>query len=98
MTAGPVSPWPTGEAVPAGRCQPSFTLLAEILVDRLVVAALSHRLRRIDSPLSIGAVLRRTRFPAGGIALALGLTGFLLQRWNPAIDSIGDVLRLFGRR
>jgi len=28
---------------------------------------------------------------------ALGLTGYLLQRWNPAIDSIGDVLALFGR-
>lgn len=72
-------------------------LLAEVLVDGLVVAALSHRLKRIDSPSWVGAVLRRTWLPATGVALTLGLTGYLLQRFDPAIDSIGDVVALFGR-
>jgi hypothetical protein len=71
-------------------------LLAEILVDGLVVAALSHRLRRIEGPSWIGGVVRRTWFPAAGTAAALGLAGYLLQRFDPEIDSIGDAVRLFG--
>jgi len=71
-------------------------LLSEILVDGLVVAALSHRLKTIEGPTWIRSVVRRTWFPATGVALALGGTGYLLQRLDPTIDSIGDVARLFG--
>ena len=71
-------------------------LFAEVLVDGLVVAALSHRLRRIEGPSWIGGVARRTWLPAAGTAAALGLAGYLLQRLDPEIDSIGDIFRLFG--
>lgn len=71
-------------------------LLAEVLVDGLVVAALSHRLRRIEGPSWIGGVVRRTWLPATGTAAALGLAGYLLQHFDPEIDSIGGVFRLFG--
>lgn len=70
-------------------------LLAELLVDGLVVAALSHRLHRIESPSWTRGVLRRTWLPAAGIALLLGFTGYVFQRLDPAIDSIGDIVSMF---
>lgn len=70
-------------------------LLAELLVDGLVVAALSHRLHRIDSPSWTRGVLRRTWLPAAGMALLLGFTGYVFQRLDPSIRSIGDIVSMF---
>jgi len=67
-------------------------LLAELLLDALLVAGLWRRYNRLGEPAARGGALRVIWAPALLVVLALSAAGYVLQRIDPAADSIGDVL------
>jgi hypothetical protein len=72
------------------------TLLAEILLDGLLVAGIWRRFKRTeedDNPL--GAAFRITRIPALLVICVLTIVGYLFEFMSPTAQSIGDVFRSF---
>jgi len=70
------------------------TLLAEALLDCMLMAGLWHRMKREGIVPGMSGAFRATRLPAAIVIACLGLSGFLLQVIVPTARSIGDVLRL----
>lgn len=68
-------------------------LLAEVLLDGLLVAGLWNRLQHQASTDSKKGVLRITWLPATIVIIGLGIIGFLLEKIEPAANSIGDLIR-----
>jgi len=64
-------------------------LLAEVLVDGLVIAALYRRLRQPQPYGWLAGAIRRTCVPALLVALLLSVSGALLHRAAPEARSIG---------
>ncbi|HSG38126.1 MAG TPA: hypothetical protein VLE27_00690, partial [Thermoanaerobaculia bacterium] len=69
-------------------------LLAEVLVDGLIMTGLYRRLRKTEEPTHwlLGAV-RRTWVPALAVATLFSLAGHLLQQAVPEARSIGPAVR-----
>lgn len=67
-------------------------LLAELVVDGIVIGGLYTRVRRIDGDW-LRAAIRRTWIPALLLAALLGLVGYGIQSAMPGARSIGDVWR-----
>jgi hypothetical protein len=69
-------------------------LLAEVLVDGLILTGLYRRLRKTDEPEHwvLGAV-RRTWIPALAVAVLFSFAGHLLQKAVPEARSIGPALK-----
>jgi hypothetical protein len=68
-------------------------LLAEILVDGLLVAGLYKRVKNIEQRHWLKTALRRTALPALLVALFFTLAGWALQKAAPEAQSIGEVWR-----
>jgi len=66
-------------------------LLAEILVDGVLLAGLYKRVKRIEQRYWLRSALRRTLTPAVLTAALFTAGGYLMQRAVPAALSIGDV-------
>jgi hypothetical protein len=64
-------------------------LLAEVLVDGLVMTALYKRLRQPQPTNWLASAVRRTWIPALAVALLLSAAGWLLQRAVPDARSLG---------
>lgn len=73
-------------------------LLAEILVDAMIMAGVYHQLRVTDRRTWLTGALRRTWIPALSLALCLGLAGWALQQVTPEAHSIGPVVRHLASR
>jgi hypothetical protein len=69
-------------------------LLAEVLVDVLLVSGLYHRLRRIESEHWLNAAVRKTWLPIAVVAVIFTVGGFAMQKMVPQADSIGDIIAL----
>ncbi|HEY9420995.1 MAG TPA: hypothetical protein VIW92_06255 [Thermoanaerobaculia bacterium] len=69
-------------------------LLAEVLVDGLIMTGLYRRLRKTEEPTHwlLGAV-RRTWIPALAVAILFSFAGHLLQKAVPEARSIGPALK-----
>jgi hypothetical protein len=67
-------------------------LLAEILVDGLLVGGLYKRLKGAGQRNWLGTAVRKTLLPALVVALLFSVAGYLFQRAVPKANSIGDVL------
>jgi hypothetical protein len=72
-------------------------LLAEVLLDALVVAGLWHRISNRGAVESIGGALRTTWIPAVIVIIGLGILGFLLEKIEPSAKSIGDLIRFVAK-
>lgn len=68
-------------------------LMAEILVDAMIMAGVYRHLRVTDRRTWLRGALRRTWIPALSLALCLGLLGWALQQVTPEARSIGPVVR-----
>ena len=68
-------------------------LLAEILVDGVLVAGLYKRVKGIEQRHWLRAAVRRTLLPALLVALFFGVAGYALQSAVPEARKIGDVWR-----
>jgi hypothetical protein len=68
-------------------------LLAELVVDGIVIGGLYRAARRIDEGEWLQTALRRTWIPALLLALLLGAVGWGIQRELPWARSLGDVWR-----
>jgi hypothetical protein len=68
-------------------------LIAEVIVDGLLVAGLWHRFRRYGETSSLGGAVRATMLPAIIVFVCLAIIGFFLQMIKPGADSIGDLFR-----
>ncbi len=68
-------------------------ILAEALLDAMLMAGLWRRLSRYGATQSLAGALRATYAPAAAVIVALGVAGLVLQLIVPGADSIGDVLR-----
>ena len=66
-------------------------LLAEALLDALLMAGLYHRFMTQGSVQTMGGALRSTIMPAVIVIASLALIGFLLHVIDPSARSIGDV-------
>ena len=66
-------------------------LLAEILVDGVLVVSLYRRVKRIEQRHWLRAAIRRTILPAAIVLIFFGVAGYLLQRAVPTAQTIGDV-------
>ncbi len=66
-------------------------LLAEILVDGVLVAGLYRKLKGIEQRHWLRAAVRRTILPALIAALLFSIAGYALQRAAPKARSIGEV-------
>lgn len=66
-------------------------LLAEILVDGVLVAGLYRKLKGIEQRHWLRAAVRKTILPALIAALLFSLAGYALQRAAPKARSIGEV-------
>lgn len=69
-------------------------LLAELVVDGIVVAGLYRRVREIDDARWLRTAVRKTWIPALVAALLLGAVGYGVQRALPEARSVGDVWRV----
>jgi hypothetical protein len=67
-------------------------LLAEVLLDVVLVSGLYLRLRTLEPGWWLDTAVRRTWIPAVVVALVLAATGFVVQTFVPEVDSIGDVM------
>ncbi len=72
-------------------------LLAEILIDAMIVGGLTHRLRGIETSHWTVGVLRRTWLPVASLAVLLAATGWIMQVWVPEAASIGDFIEAIRR-
>jgi len=68
-------------------------LLAEILLDGVLLAGLYKRLKTIEHTHWLRSALRRTAVPAAVIVVFFTIAGFAMQRAAPEARSIGEVLR-----
>ncbi|MGH9961117.1 MAG: hypothetical protein ACREBC_29015 [Pyrinomonadaceae bacterium] len=68
-------------------------LLAEILVDGILVASLYKRVKGIERRHWLRAAVRRTVVPALLATIFFGIAGYALQRVAPEARSIGEVWR-----
>jgi hypothetical protein len=68
-------------------------LIAEVLVDGVLVTGLWHRFKRYGETSSLGGAVRATMLPAVIVFVGLGIIGFFLQTIKPGADSIGDLFR-----
>lgn len=68
-------------------------LLAEILVDGILVASLYKRVKGIERRHWLRAAVRRTVLPALLAAIFFGIAGYALQSVAPEARSIGEVWR-----
>ena len=66
-------------------------LLAEILVDGVLVVGLYRRVKRIEQRHWLRAAVRRTLFPALLVAMLFTAAGYAMQKAVPEAHSIGDV-------
>ena len=65
-------------------------LLAEILIDGVLLAGLYKRVKHIDQQHWLRAAVRRTIIPALLIAVFFSIAGFAMQRVAPEAHSIGS--------
>lgn len=68
-------------------------LLAEVILDGMLVAALSRRLQHLERRWWVESVLSQTIKPVVGTLLFLAIAGFVLQQLYPEAHSIGGVWR-----
>jgi hypothetical protein len=74
------------------------SLLAEVLLDAVLIAALYQRLRKLKPRWWVAGVMRQTRGPVIGTAVFLMVAGGLMQHYAPGAKSIGGVWRvIFGK-
>jgi membrane protein implicated in regulation of membrane protease activity len=66
-------------------------LLAEILVDGVLVTGLYKRVKRIEQRHWLRAAVRRTLLPATLAAIFFTVAGYAMQKAVPAAHSIGEV-------
>lgn len=66
-------------------------LLAEILVDGVLVTGLYRRVKKIDQPYWLKTAVKKTLLPAVIIAICFGAAGFGMQEIAPEADSIGAI-------
>jgi hypothetical protein len=66
-------------------------LLAEILVDGVLLAGLYKRMKRVEQRHWLRSALRRTVIPALVVMIFLTVAGYALQRAVPGAHSVGDV-------
>ncbi|MBA2341523.1 MAG: hypothetical protein H0V88_14135, partial [Pyrinomonadaceae bacterium] len=66
-------------------------LLAEILVDGLLMTGLYKRLKGIEQRHWLRAAIRRTLLPVLLVATLFTIAGYAMQRAAPEARSIGDV-------
>lgn len=72
-------------------------LLAEVLLDVVLVSGLYHRLRKLEPQSWLATAVRRTWIPVLTVAALLAGGGFVVQRAMPQADSIGDVFQRSSR-
>jgi hypothetical protein len=68
-------------------------LLAEILLDGLLVAGIWNRFKKSGNGDPLGAAFRITRIPALLVILALFVIGYVFKLVDPSAKSIGEVIR-----
>ena len=68
-------------------------LLAEAFLDAVVAGFLTRGVRTHDAQWWAGGIIRRTWKVAIPLAVLLASTGFALQKWKPAIHTLGDLFR-----
>jgi hypothetical protein len=68
-------------------------LLAEILVDGVLVTGLYRCLRGHDTKRWLKAAVKRTWLPVTGMAAIFAIGGLLMQKFAPEARSITDLLR-----
>jgi hypothetical protein len=68
-------------------------LLAEVLLDGLLVAGIWKRFKKSGDDNPLGAAFRITRIPALLVILALFVIGYVFKLVDPSAKSIGDVIR-----
>ncbi|HET9482007.1 MAG TPA: hypothetical protein VFP98_09655 [Candidatus Polarisedimenticolia bacterium] len=68
-------------------------LLAEVLLDALLVAGLWRRLSRDRGAGTLRGAFRTTRVPAAIVIVCLGVIGLCIQTIDPSARSIGDLVR-----
>lgn len=67
------------------------TLLAEVLVDGIVMSRIYRRMKIAGETYWMSGVLRRTWLPAISVAIFLAVAGFAMQKIAPDAKSIGPV-------
>lgn len=68
-------------------------LLAEVLVDAIIVGTVSNQMGLLERRDWTATVIRRTWVPAAAIVLTLMLGGWALQQVAPEARSIGPAVR-----
>jgi hypothetical protein len=68
-------------------------ILAEVLLDAVLISALSKRLKHLEPRWWLDGVLRQTVWPVVWTMVFLIATGFLMAHYAPGADSVGDVWR-----
>jgi hypothetical protein len=68
-------------------------LLAEVMVDAVLVTSAYRRLRIEERQHWTTSVMGRTRFPAACLVVGLSFVGWVLEQFAPAARSIGEVIR-----
>ncbi len=66
------------------------TLLAELMLDGLLVSGLHRRMRKIERESWLHTAFERTVIPFVVVAVLFGLLGWALQAYAPEARSIGD--------
>jgi hypothetical protein len=72
------------------------SLLAELLLDALLVSGLYRTLRHVEPRWWLSTALRRTVIPAVVVGATAGFAGWLMQAIEPAASSIGAFVRAMG--
>lgn len=68
-------------------------LLAEVLLDVILVSALNHRLHKLEPQWWLAGSVRQTLLPVLATMVFLTLTGYLMDLYAPEAESIGAVWR-----
>jgi len=68
-------------------------LLAEVLLDGLLIAGIWKRFKKSGEDNPLRAAFRITRIPALIVILALFVIGYVFKLVDPSANSIGDVIR-----
>jgi hypothetical protein len=75
----------------AGLIAEADSLLAEVLLDAVLIAAFYHRLRRLQPRWWLAGAVRQTRGPVIGAIIFLMIFGLTAHHFVPAAKSIGGV-------
>ncbi len=75
----------------AGLIAEADSLLAEVLLDAVLVAAFYHRLRRLQPRWWLAGAVRQTRGPVIGAIIFLMIFGLTAHHFAPAAKSVGGV-------